>query len=64
MKSVAGRCPYCGSESLLYESAEIQDDMVIYPFSCTDCDKSGYETYSMQFEGHDDENHRPVWVKQ
>jgi DNA-directed RNA polymerase subunit RPC12/RpoP len=59
-----GKCPYCGLECLDYEPSEVQDDKLVYPFTCHSCGKSGYEIYSLHFESHEDENHRPVWVKQ
>ena len=53
-----GKCPFCGSNDLDYGVMEPEDDMVYYPWTCSDCGKHGEEWYSMRFTGHnvEDEN--------
>ena len=50
-KNEEGVCPICGGESLEFESAEIDDGGVKYPWTC-ECGASGDEYYDMTFSEH------------
>ncbi len=49
MNSGVGICPKCGSEDLDYGVIEVQDDMVYYPFTCSECGAEGKEWYDLDF---------------
>lgn len=53
----AGSCPYCGSGMLDYDPSEVQDDKLVYPFTCEDCKQAGYEVYHLEFAGFEDKDH-------
>lgn len=44
-----GKCPNCGYYNLDYDSMEIKDNMVYYPWTCEDCNASGKEWYELNF---------------
>ena len=48
----ANICPFCGNEHLKYYSAEYLDNIVYFPWKCTNCSHSGFEYYEMTFCGH------------
>jgi len=47
-----GKCPVCDSDSLDFDSAEIDDKCVNYPWTCEGCGATGTESYDMEFNGH------------
>ena len=52
MTSVQGRCPKCNSDDLKYDSLEIVDDSLYYPYTCRQCEFDGREWYNLHFIGH------------
>lgn len=44
-----GKCPVCGRYNLNYDSLEIQDNSVYYPWECPDCKAKGKEWYNLSF---------------
>lgn len=54
VKNEEGVCPACGSdEGLDFDSAEIADGHVKYPWTCEKCQATGDEFYEMNFVGHE-----------
>ena len=51
-QSEAGLCPVCGYDELDYGSFEVGDDYIQYPWTCKQCNHSGYEYGSISFDGH------------
>lgn len=49
-----GICPVCDSAALEYEPAEIIDNGVIYPWTCSECHATGKEAYDLVFDRHYD----------
>lgn len=47
-----GVCPKCGKESLDYGAIEVQDDMIYYPYTCSECGTEGKEWYNIEFVEH------------
>lgn len=47
-----GTCPNCQSLELDYGVAEFEDNMIYYPWECTQCNLKGEEWYSLEFAGH------------
>ena len=43
-----GKC-VCGSENIDYQSLEVKDEMIYYPFHCNDCGRNGKESYSLKY---------------
>ena len=52
VKNEQGNCPVCGGFNLDFESAEIDDNAVKYPWTCDDCGATGDEFYDMTFSAH------------
>lgn len=55
MKAISneqGLCPICNSENLSYDTIELIDDMLYYPWKCEDCSAQGEEWYKLNFSGH------------
>jgi len=50
-----GKCPYCGSFNLAFDSIDDSDDTVTYAAHCRDCGKDYKEGYIMSFIGVYDE---------
>ena len=48
----SGKCPLCDSENIDFDSADIDDLSVHYPWTCDDCGAQGTESYDMEFVGH------------
>ena len=47
-----GKCPYCGSDDLDYDTIECDEDTSGYariPFTCNSCDKKGSEFYELTY---------------
>ena len=44
-----GRCPYCNSEYLTYDELELEGEMVYFPVSCDECNKSFKEWYYLVY---------------
>jgi len=58
-KSVLGKCPSCGAESLQYDDMELDSECLYYPCSCK-CGWSGLEWHSITFiEYTSDDNSNP-----
>lgn len=55
-----GRCPKCNSDSLQYESLNIDGDFIYYPWRCEQCGTSGEEWYQLHFTGHNVETEEGV----
>jgi len=54
MKPEAGRCPCCGELTLNYDEGPDHDgEYMYYTWTCTNCDSSGTEAYSVTFLQHD-----------
>lgn len=51
-ESEEGCCPKCGNEDLEYDSSEIEDNIVNYPWSCKKCKAQGREIGAISFDGH------------
>ena len=51
-------CPKCGADEsqLSYDSFEVEDGIVRYPFTCIQCGFSGEEVHEMGFVGFWDED--------
>ena len=60
-----GVCPFCNNNMLECESAEIEGNMICYPWKCSKCGHSGEEWYEMNFVGHnvEDENGNIIELK-
>lgn len=57
MSNEQGKCPFCGSMDLEYETLQTEDgDMVYYPWTCTSCGHKGEEWYNLTFVGHNVED--------
>lgn len=58
MPNKRGICPFCGQQTLEYDCVELVDDMMYYPWECTNCEHRGEEWYNLTFAGHniEDEN--------
>ena len=48
-----GVCPFCHKSNLAYGTAEFEDDMLMFPWECNNCGKTGEEWYDLKFIGHD-----------
>lgn len=48
-----GVCPFCYKVALEYGVAEFEDDMLMFPWKCSHCNKEGEEWYDLKFAGHD-----------
>jgi DNA-directed RNA polymerase subunit M/transcription elongation factor TFIIS len=46
-----GKCPACGSENITYDTGMPQDDDMVYPVSCDDCECLWHEVYEVKFIG-------------
>ena len=44
-----GVCPKCHSLNLTYGKREIDDNNILYPFTCDDCGAKGQEVYDILF---------------
>jgi len=51
-ESEEGTCPLCGNDDLEYDSSEIEDGIVNYPWSCKKCKAYGREIGAISFDGH------------
>jgi len=51
-----GKCPRCNSFNLDYDSLEVIDDYIYYPYTCNECGFECRERYSLDFVGHFDED--------
>ena len=51
-ESEANRCPVCGSDDMEYDSSEIDDGIVNFPWSCNKCKAQGREIGAISFDGH------------
>lgn len=38
-----GVCPFCHKSNLAYGTAEFEDDMLMFPWECNNCGKTGEE---------------------
>lgn len=47
-----GVCPVCGETQLEYDTIQLEDDMIYYPWTCEHCGTSGEEWYKLSFAGH------------
>lgn len=47
-----GRCPFCDSDNLDYESIRLEGDCCYFPWMCKDCGNRGEEWYNLDFTGH------------
>ena len=47
-----GVCPRCGSGELAYDTMELQDDCLYFPYACLDCGFYGEEWYHLEFLEH------------
>ncbi len=45
----SGECVHCGSSDIEYETEYTSGDYLVYPYKCTDCGKTGRETYTIEF---------------
>ena len=52
LTNASGECPLCQSQDLEFDSAEIDDLCVNYPWECETCGARGTESYDMEFNGH------------
>ena len=52
---IQGICPKCNSTGLNYDTIEVIDSGVRYPYICPDCKFVGNEYYELVFSGHTDE---------
>lgn len=48
-KECLGKCPYCGSENVSYDTSEIIDDTLWYPAVCLDCEGDFNEDYAIEY---------------
>lgn len=47
-----GICPICKKPTLEYGALEVQDNMIYYPWECTNCKHKGQEWYELTFVDH------------
>ena len=47
-----GKCPFCNSRDLDYDTIKFDGDMCFYPYMCKKCGHQGEEWYKMVFNGH------------
>lgn len=47
-----GHCPFCDNTGLDYDSAQIDGDILYYPWTCKQCGLQGEEYYRLTFDGH------------
>ena len=47
-----GICPLCKNEELCYGSPKVEDNYLVYPWSCEKCGASGKEFYTVEFSTH------------
>ena len=48
-----GHCPNCGCKIVVYDTPDWRDGAIDFPFTCLNCDFSGYENYTMDFQGYE-----------
>ena len=48
----AGFCPKCGRQSLEYRNLRLDGDVVVYPWTCLNCNAQGDEIYNIDFVKH------------
>lgn len=52
-----GVCPKCEVDGQLeYGCAEIDENIIYYPYECSACHAKGREYYMLQFDTHTDED--------
>jgi len=57
-ETVPNHCPKCGADEteLSFDSYEVEDGVIRYPFSCMKCGFSGEEIAELKYIGHWDED--------
>ncbi|MDR2559344.1 MAG: hypothetical protein LBC86_07370 [Oscillospiraceae bacterium] len=45
-------CPVCGHAGLDYEIRDVQEDVLVYPWTCPQCKSKGDEEYTISFNTH------------
>lgn len=57
---LSGNCPKCNSTDLKYDTLEVHDTCISYPFECSKCGFKGFEWYNLTFSGFTDENNKEL----
>ena len=55
MKNIIGeenKCPKCNSEDLDYQSSDVNEEGISYPYTCNGCGFEGMEWYDVKFSSH------------
>ena len=52
----SGKCPKCSSENLEYDTIDLENGCVYYPFMCNNCNFRGREWYELEFSGFTDDD--------
>lgn len=47
-----GKCPFCNKEALEYDCLDMVDNILYYPWICTNCGRQGEEWHTLKFIGH------------
>ena len=48
-KECLGKCPYCDSDNISYDTTEILDNTLRYPAVCLDCEGDFNEDYVIEY---------------
>jgi len=52
----SGFCPKCNSENLDYDTVNLYEGGLDYPYVCKDCGFEGLECYNIEFTHHENLN--------
>jgi predicted Zn-ribbon and HTH transcriptional regulator len=54
------KCPYCGSEDIDYDVMLPEDNLIILPKTCNDCNNRSEEVYRLHYIRTDEEDNVTV----